>query len=107
MSETLVHVRNTFAYILTAANHLREHHNARLHVLQRPGQERDDIADLEALWLSSRGQQRAAASTPGVQANNAGKQCQNGWCREDISVDGTLLAAVHCVPDQHACPGIL
>ncbi|DBB01980.1 TPA: hypothetical protein ACH3X1_000566 [Trebouxia sp. C0004] len=33
-----------------------------------PGQERDDIAELEALWLSSNGQQCAPQSSPGLQA---------------------------------------
>lgn len=33
-----------------------------------PGQERDDIAELEGLWLSSQGQQRAPQSSPGLRA---------------------------------------
>ena len=73
------------------------HHDLQLHVLQNPGQERDDIAELEALWLSSHGQQRAFSHSHGVPATNAGKQGHIACQMKTESVE-TLLAAVHCVP---------
>lgn len=45
--------------------------------MQGSGQECDDIAELEALWLSSQGQQRAPQSSPGLQATaSAGQHCR-------------------------------
>ncbi|KAL0044796.1 hypothetical protein WJX82_009971 [Trebouxia sp. C0006] len=41
-----------------------------------PGQECDDIAELEALWLSSQGQQRASQSSPGLQATTSADRHQ-------------------------------
>ena len=44
--------------------------------LQGSGQEHDDIAELEALWLSSQGQQRAPQSSLGLKAiASAGQHC--------------------------------
>lgn len=49
--------------------------------MQEPGQERNDIAELEALWLYSQGQQHAPQSSPGRQATtSAGQHCHVAWC---------------------------
>lgn len=51
--------------------------------MQGPGQECDDIAELEALWLSSQGQQRASQSSPGLQATtSAGQHCHVAYWQQ-------------------------
>ncbi len=58
--------------------------------MQVAGQEHDDIAELEALWLSAHGQQRSNQASPGGQAQAAGKPgskhgTAGNACSTDIS----------------------
>ncbi|KAL0032922.1 hypothetical protein WJX77_006479 [Trebouxia sp. C0004] len=69
-----------------------------------PGQERDDIAELEALWLSSNGQQCAPQSSPGLQATASadGQQTPVGGQRRLIDTNDAKEPGQNVIEENDA-----